>query len=47
MKVNFFIKILIIVFLFLIPENSNALKLDHYKSGEIISDYLEISKKKN
>ena len=46
MKVNFFIKILIIVFLFLIPENSNALKLDHYKSGEIVSDYLEISKKK-
>tara|TARA_Y100000591_G_C21705418_1_gene630525 strand:- start:43 stop:876 length:834 start_codon:yes stop_codon:yes gene_type:complete len=46
MKINFFPKILIFIFLLIIPNYSNALKIDSYKIGDVVSDYLEITKNK-
>ena len=45
MKINFPPKILIFIFFLFIPNNSNAIKINHYKIGEVISDSLKITSK--
>ena len=45
MKLNFFSKILIFIFFLFIPNNSDAIKINHYKIGEVISDSLKITSK--